>query len=48
LQAQAENLQRDRPNTSIAMFPKAGHALFVDEATRFNALMSHFLENSVW
>ncbi|GLR67659.1 AB hydrolase superfamily protein YdjP [Acidocella aquatica] len=48
LEAQAENLQRDRPHTHIAVFPKAGHALFVDEAPRFNALMGHFLKNSVW
>lgn len=48
LQAQAQNLLRERPNTSIAVFHKAGHALFVDEAPRFNALMGHFLRNSVW
>ncbi|MDD2794253.1 alpha/beta fold hydrolase [Acidocella sp.] len=48
LAAQAENLQRDRPHTHIAVFHNAGHALFVDEAPRFNALMGHFLKNSVW
>jgi microsomal epoxide hydrolase len=48
LQAQAENLLRERPHTSIAVFHKAGHALFVDEAPRFNLLMGHFLKNSVW
>ncbi len=48
LQAQAENLLRERAHTHIAVFHKAGHALFVDEAPRFNALMGHFLKNSVW
>lgn len=48
LEGQADNLRIDRPNTSIAVFPQAGHALFVDEANRFNALMGEFLETSVW
>jgi microsomal epoxide hydrolase len=48
LEGQADNLVLDRPNTSIAVFPNAGHALFVDEAKRFNALMGKFLENEVW
>jgi non-heme chloroperoxidase len=48
LSAQAHNLVLDRPNTSIAVFPKAGHALFVDDAKRFNALMENFLRTDVW
>jgi len=47
LQGQANNLLIDRPNTTIAVFPKAGHALFVDEPTRFNDVMQHFLDTDV-
>jgi non-heme chloroperoxidase len=47
LEGQAENLQLDRPNTTIAIFPKAGHALFVDEPDRFDELMQQFLNNNV-
>jgi microsomal epoxide hydrolase len=43
LEAQAQNLVIDRPNTTIALFPKAGHALFVDEPEVFNALLQSFL-----
>jgi microsomal epoxide hydrolase len=43
LQGQAENLQRKRPATRTAVFADAGHALFVDDAARFNALMDEFL-----
>jgi microsomal epoxide hydrolase len=39
---QAKNLQRNHPATEIAVFPDAGHALFVDEPARFNALLAHF------
>ena len=46
--AQAENLQRNRPNTEIALFTDAGHALFIDDAARFNALMAGFLQQWVW
>jgi microsomal epoxide hydrolase len=44
LEAQARNLLLDRPHTSLAFFPDAGHALFVDDASRFNALLQQFLE----
>ncbi len=47
LTGQAQNLLIDRPNTSIAVFPKAGHALFVDEPMRFDALMQNFLDNNI-
>lgn len=46
--AQAMNLQRYRPNTEIELFAEAGHALFVDEAFRFNALVQDFLAKRVW
>jgi pimeloyl-ACP methyl ester carboxylesterase len=45
--AQADHLQTDRPNTDIAVFPKAGHALFVDESKRFNALLAAFLQTAL-
>jgi microsomal epoxide hydrolase len=44
LAGQAENLMADRPNTDIAIFPKAGHALFVDDSKRFDALLASFLQ----
>jgi non-heme chloroperoxidase len=46
--AQAENLQRNRPNTEIALFTDAGHALFIDDAARFNGLVAGFLQQWVW
>jgi non-heme chloroperoxidase len=48
LSGQADNLARDRPNTSTAIYTGAGHALFVDDAARFDALMRHFLATKVW
>lgn len=39
---QARNLEKNRPDTRIEIFSEAGHALFVDEAQRFNALMLDF------
>ncbi len=48
LAGQANNLLADRPNTDIEIYPNAGHALFVDEAPQFNALMARFLASSVW
>ncbi len=46
--AQAANLERNRPDTETAVFSDAGHALFVDDATRFNALMGDFIHRHVW
>jgi microsomal epoxide hydrolase len=46
--AQAANLERNRPDTETAVFSDAGHALFVDDATRFNALMQDFIHRHVW
>jgi len=48
LQGQADNLLLDRPNTQIALFPHAGHALFVDAAPHFDALVGRFLSTAVW
>jgi microsomal epoxide hydrolase len=41
--AQAGNLKRNRPATHTAVFEHAGHALFVDEPARFNALLADFV-----
>jgi microsomal epoxide hydrolase len=39
---QALNLKKNRPGTQIEVFKTAGHALFVDEPQRFNALILKF------
>ena len=41
-EAQAKNLNKNRPATQVEVFKKAGHALFVDEPERFNALVESF------
>ena len=43
---QAQNLQRHRPETRVAVFDDAGHALFVDEAEKFNALLAKFVSET--
>jgi microsomal epoxide hydrolase len=48
LSEQAANLAHNRPGTQIAVFGDAGHALFVDDAARFNALLTGFMARSVW
>lgn len=41
--AQAESLKANRPGTRVELFESAGHALFVDEAERFNAVLADFI-----
>jgi len=48
LMGQADNLQANRPNTESDIFADAGHALFVDDAGRFDALMKAFITSRVW
>ncbi len=48
LAEQAANLAHNRPGTQIAVFQGAGHALFVDDAVRFNALLAGFMTRTVW
>jgi non-heme chloroperoxidase len=48
LSEQAANLAHNRPGTQIAIFGDAGHALFVDDAARFNALLAGFITRTVW
>jgi len=44
-EAQAGNLQKNRPATEVEVFNDAGHTLFVDEPERFNALIRKFAES---
>lgn len=46
--SQAENLMHRRPGTETEIFTNAGHALFVDEPARFNALLDGFVRRRVW
>ncbi len=46
--AQASNLAARHPMAETALFEQAGHALFVDEPGRFNALLDGFLRRRVW
>ncbi len=46
--AQGETLVRNRPNTEMEVFTDAGHALFVDDAARFNSVTEAFLRRHVW
>jgi non-heme chloroperoxidase len=48
LSQQAANLAHKRPGTQIAVFSDVGHALFIDDAARFNALLADFLARTVW
>jgi non-heme chloroperoxidase len=48
LAGQAENLARHHPAAQSEIFADAGHALFVDDAQRFNAVMDDFLRRQVW
>lgn len=42
--AQADNLAKNRPGTQVERFANAGHALFVDEAGRFNGVVEAFVQ----
>ena len=46
--AQGQALTAARPNARVEMFERAGHALFVDEAERFNRLLFDFLDQAHW
>ncbi len=43
---QARRLRADRPATRVEIFENAGHALFVDEPERFNAVLVDFLRSN--
>ena len=46
--AQAANVESNDPLAEISVFPTARHALFVDQAARFNALLDSFIRRRVW
>ena len=48
LEAQARNLVAGDRFAESVLFPHAGHALFVDEPERFDAVVSDFLAHRVW
>jgi microsomal epoxide hydrolase len=47
LREQGEALLAERPHARVEMFETAGHALFVDEPERFNALIEGFMAQDV-
>jgi len=47
-EAQAENVARHDPLAETVVINDAGHALFVDDATRFNALIRDFISRRIW
>jgi non-heme chloroperoxidase len=48
LAGQAANLQANHPGAETVVMRDAGHALFVDEPNRFNALMEDFIRRRLW
>lgn len=48
LREQADALTAARANVRAEIFTDAGHALFVDEPERFNALIADFLSSAEW
>ena len=47
-EAQAMNFAAHAPQNETALFAQAGHALFVDEPERFNALVADFIHRRIW
>jgi microsomal epoxide hydrolase len=48
LAGQAANLQAHHPGAESVIFADAGHALFIDDATRFNSVMQAFITQLIW
>ena len=48
LAEQGRNLEAEDPLARTVVFPGAGHALFVDDAERFDAMMDGFMTHQVW
>lgn len=44
-QAHADTVIARNPSARVEIFEESGHALFVDEATRFTELLDHFMKN---
>lgn len=45
---QAENLRRHHPTAEAVVMQGVGHALFVDDPGRFDALLNDFIRRRVW
>lgn len=48
LAGQAANLAAHHADVQSVVFADAGHALFIDDAARFDALMQGFIDRRVW
>ena len=48
LAGQAANLQLNHPGAETVVFSGVGHALFVDDPGRFNALVEDFIRRRLW
>jgi microsomal epoxide hydrolase len=48
LAGQAANLAAHRPNTETVVMAGVGHAMFVDDPARFNAVVDGFIHRRVW
>ena len=48
LSGQAGNLQAHRPDTESVVLQGVGHAMFVDDAARFDTLVRRFIHRRVW
>lgn len=48
LAGQAANLVAHHPDAESVIFRDAGHALFVDDAARFDAVMLSFVRRKIW
>lgn len=48
LSGQAENLGAHHPSAETVVLQGVGHALFVDDPARFNALVGDFIRRRVW
>lgn len=48
LAGQAENLVKNHRSAESVTFDTAGHALFVDEPGRFNAVLADFIRRRIW
>ncbi len=48
LSGQAANLAAHRPDTESLVMRGVGHALFVDDPARFDAVMANFIRRRVW
>jgi microsomal epoxide hydrolase len=45
---QGQNLLRNRPNTELDVFTDVGHAIFIDDSSRFDRDLDSFLRRRIW